>query len=107
MVHHSELVAALSAARASNDAADAKAKDFEWQQEQLNKARDQLHAARQEVLQLQTSMSEMVSRAELNDLKATVAIDQQNAVTALRQRISSLESEKMCLEQQLQVDPCI
>ncbi len=103
MVHKSDLVSALSAARASNDAADAKAKEMEWQLEQLNKTRDQLHAARQEVLQLQTTMSEMVSRAELNDLKATATIDQQKAELELRQRISSLESEKIGLERQLQV----
>jgi exonuclease VII large subunit len=102
-VHKSDLVAAVAAARTSSDAADAKARDVEWLQEQLNQTREQLQAARQEALQLQTIMSNMVSKAELMDLKATAATDQQDAVKALRQSICSLELEKTGLEQQLQV----
>jgi hypothetical protein len=107
MVHQSDLVAAVAAARASSDAADAKAKEIEWQQQQLNQTREQLQLARQEVLRLQKSMDDMVSSAELKQFKDTAIAEQQEAVTGLRQRICSLESEKIELEQHLQVRPVL
>ena len=103
MVQQSDLIAAVAAARASSDAADAKAKDMEWQQEQLNQTREQLQAARQEVLRLQASMDDMIPKAELTDFKAAANVEQQDAVKALRQNICSLKLEKIELEQQLQV----
>jgi chromosome segregation ATPase len=65
MVPRSELLAALSQAKANKEDADSKAKDLAWLEEQQKKAQEQLAAARQEVAGLRTEVGGMVPRSDL------------------------------------------
>jgi hypothetical protein len=104
MVARTELLAALSDAKAKQDEIDAKIKDLQYMEGQLSKAQEQINSARQESAQLRADMSCMVQRSELegnkellSNLEAALAIEsqkQREIIAALNARIGALEVEK-------------
>ncbi len=104
MVSRSELLAALSDAKAKQDEIQAKTNDLAWLERQLSQAQEQTNSARQETAQLRTDMSKMVRRSDLDsakelisNLESVVAIEgkkQRETIAALNLRIGSLEIEK-------------
>jgi hypothetical protein len=104
MVARTELLAALSDAKAKQDEIQAKANDLAWLERQLSKAQEQTDSARQETAQLRAEMSRMVRRSDLDsakqlvsNLEAAVAVASQRhreTIAALNLRIGSLELEK-------------
>ena len=102
MVQRSELLAAVLEANANKDEAALKEKDLQWHREQLCKAREQLHEAQQEAVQLHISMGHMVQKSALDELKEA-ADSHQDAAKDLRGDLRSLQNEKAALEQLLQV----
>ena len=104
MVARTELLAALSDAKAKQDEIDGKLKDLHYMEGQLAKAQEQINSARQETAQLRADMSCMVQRSELegakellSNLEAAVAIEGQKhreVLAALNSRIGTLEIEK-------------
>jgi predicted nucleic acid-binding Zn-ribbon protein len=105
MVPRGELLAAQAEARAHRDEADAKARDLEWRQSQLDTAREHLHATRQESSQMQSNIGDMVPKAEVADLQAAAA-QQQAVVSRLKESLLGLEAAKAALEEKLQAPPC-
>jgi hypothetical protein len=103
MVARTELLAALSNARAKQDELQAKSNDLAWLERQLNQAQEQTDSARQETAQLRAEMSRMVRRSELESAKelvsnlesivATESQKQRDTIAALNLRIGSLEVE--------------
>jgi hypothetical protein len=101
MVPRAELLAAQAEARAHRDEADAKGRDLEWRQSQLDTAREHLNASRQEAAQMQSSIGDMVPKAELADLQAATK-QQQAVVSRLKESLLGLEAAKAALEEKLQ-----
>jgi hypothetical protein len=104
MVPRAELLAAQAEARAHRDEADAKARDLEFRQSQLDQAREHLHATRQESAQLQTSAGDMVPKTELANAQAASA-QQQAVIGRLKESLLGLEADKAALEEKLQATP--
>jgi chromosome segregation ATPase len=104
MVARTELLAALSDAKAKQDEIEARVKDLHYMEGQLSKGQEQIKSARLETAQLRADMSCMVQRSELegakellSNLEAAVAIESQKhreIIAALNSRIGSLEVEK-------------
>jgi hypothetical protein len=104
MVARTELLAALSDAKAKQDEIQAKVNDLAWMERQLSQAQEQTNSARKETAQLRAEMSRMVRRSDLDrakelvsNLEASVAIavqKQRETTAALNLRIGSLEVEK-------------
>jgi hypothetical protein len=104
MVSRTELLAALSDAKAKQDEIQSKTNDLAWLDRQLSQAQEQTNSARQETAQLRADMSRMVRRSDLDNakelvsnLESVVAIEgkkQRETIAALNLRIGSLEVEK-------------
>jgi hypothetical protein len=104
MVPRSELLEALSQAKANKDDADSKAKDLAWLEEQMKKSQEQLAAARQEAASLRAEVGGMVPRSELEATAARLAesqaaareaqAKQQETMSELNGRLIALEKEK-------------
>ena len=102
MVHRSELMAAISEANANRSEAASKDQELKWHQEQLCKAREQLLDARQEAGQMHVSMSNMVQKSVLAEVK-TAAESYQDTVKALQEKLRNLQHDKAALQELLQV----
>lgn len=112
MVDRAELLSALSEIKAQREDAHAKARDLEWSETQLVKAREQLELARLGEAQLRAEMSSMVPKSELEAAKAhlhevEVAANEENsklreATLRLKSCLSKLEDEKGSLQVRMQ-----
>ena len=113
MVSRSDLLAAISEAKAIKEDLAAKAKEFAWLEGQNSKGQEQLQAARLEVAQLQATISGMVPRSDLdamkrqlNEAEAAFRVDgqaQRDQINNLNDRLRALEDEKSNLVIKMQV----
>ena len=113
MVPRTELLAALSDVKASQDEVQGKAKDLAWMEGQLAKAQEQFNKARQEAAQLRADMTLMVQRSDLDKAReqyaaqhAALAVESQkllDSMAAMNSRISALETEKNELQTVIKV----
>jgi hypothetical protein len=104
MVPRSELLSATSEGKARQDEVQAKEKDLAWLQEQLNRAQEQLTAARAEEAKLQSALHDMVPKSDLEAAKAhSLELEKaaraevqkhRDALGALSEKLSAVESEK-------------
>ena len=111
-----ELLSAQSEAKAWKDEATAKAKDVAAMESQASMGRIQLQSALLDVAQLQTTVSAMVPRSELEAAKqlfgmmnAAVRTEEQvqrDLVCSLNDRLKVLEDEKAQLHMKMQVLTC-
>ena len=116
MVTMEELLSAQSEAKAWKDEATAKAKDVAAMESQASMGRIQLQSALLDVAQLQTTVSAMVPRSELEAAKqlfgmmnAAVRTEEQvqrDLVCSLNDRLKVLEDEKAQLHMKMQVLTC-
>lgn len=116
MVTRAELLSAQSEAKAWKDEAAAKAKDVALMESQVSMGQMQLQAALLDVAQLQTTVSAMVPRSELEAAKqlfdmmnAEVRTEEQvqrDLVCSLNDRLKALEDERSQLHMKLQVLTC-
>jgi predicted nucleic acid-binding Zn-ribbon protein len=111
-----KLLSAQSEIKACKDAAAAKTKDLAVMESQVSKGRVQLQAALLDVAQLQSSISAMVPRSELEaarqhfeEVNATLRAEehaQRDLVRSLNDRLRALEEEKSQLHSKMQVQQC-
>ena len=111
MVPRSDLLAALSDAKARQEEAQGKATDLAWLERQLAEAQEQIDSARRETTALVGEMHRMVPRADLDSareliasLQAAEASDsqkQRDTVSALKRLVGDLEAEQSALQAQI------
>jgi hypothetical protein len=118
MVDRSDLLAALSDAKAKQEEAQSKASNLSWLELQLAKAQEQINAARQETTALVQEIHSMVPRADLESAKKLIANlevaaaaenqKQRESVAALNLQLGALEVEKSALQAQIKASfpPC-
>ena len=105
MVTRAELLSAQSEVKACKDAAAAKAEEFALMESQVSKGLVELQAALLEVAQVQSAISAMVPRSELEAAKQQLDLKdsamraegeaQVDLVFSLNERVKALE-EVMC-----------
>ena len=102
MVLRSELTAAESAAKATKEELEAKARDLDWVEGQLTRAQEQLNSVRAEAAQLQLAISGMVPKSELISSRAESDKIRED-VLALHGATKALEDENSALVLKIQV----
>jgi predicted nucleic acid-binding Zn-ribbon protein len=102
MVLRYELTAAESEAKATKEELEAKARDFDWVEDQLNRTQEQLNSARAEAEQLQLAVSSMVQKSDLITSQAECNKLRQD-ILALQRAMRTIEDENSDLVLKIQV----